>query len=128
MAITEFDVDMMIHKFVAEFRDATAPYYGINTIEVNEENWDAFLEMTPLIHQSTVDSLGGQSFHWSVRDYGNRKRVLWIFYYPENISDRQTYEIYQTPEVREFWMTYCRLTESYDWFVQSEVPEGAPKA
>lgn len=126
MAITQFDIDLQIHKFVAEFNSAEAPYFGVNIVEVNAENWDKFVAMTPEIFESTESSLGGKLSHYSVRDYGNRKRVLFIFYYAKSIGDIQSYDGYAIPEVRAFWNKYCSYIETYEWFLQSEVKDGAP--
>ena len=122
MGLPALEADVLALRFSKEFMDTPAPYYGVNIIEVNNENWHAFVEETKKADESIKTNLGGHCHLWTVRDHGDRKKVLYVNYYPENVGHLNTQEIFQMPEVRDFWLGWCALVERWEWFVTSEEP------
>ena len=119
MGLPTYEADVSYYRNIEEFNNAKAPYYGVNIIEVNNDNWDAFVERTKIIHQGVTDHYGGRSHLWTERDYGDRKLVLWINYYPESVGQFFTNEIYTGP-ARSWWYNYSSLVERWDWFIVNE--------
>jgi len=109
--------------FAQEFQQTPAPYLGINIFEVPSQNWEAVLQN---VRQQIelVKALGGQSYLWSVRDYGDKKRVLWINRYPEPVKNLKD-------TIQEFvegpiWKEFFELIDSFQWFMVSEQPSPEP--
>jgi len=126
MGLPAYEAMLLGYKFAEEFRDTPAPYYGVNIIDVNEENWDAFIEQVKITHRGVTEGLGGRSHLWSVRDYGARKRVLWINYYPKNVGELNAHHVWKQPDIYEYWTHTCSLVERWEWFCTSENPSETP--
>ena len=127
MGLPALEAKVLALRFAEEFRDAQAPYYGINIVEVNEDNWEAFIEVTKAAHDGVRTFLGGHSHLWTVRDYGHRKRVLWVNYYPENVGHLQTKEVFDHPNMIEYWQKHTSLVEKWDWYISSVEPSEPPE-
>ncbi|MBI2876653.1 MAG: hypothetical protein HYY20_07210 [Candidatus Tectomicrobia bacterium] len=102
---------------------APAPYYGVNIFDVPAHHWEAVCQNVRQQIEA-VKMLGGRSHLWSVRDHGPRKRVLWINRYPQQISMARE-------EIRGFvenpiWTEFCKLIDSFQWFLVTEQPSTEP--
>jgi len=126
MGLPAVEAKVIMYRFAEEFRDTPAPYYGVNIIDVNEENWDPFIEQIRITHAGVRDGLGGRSHLWTVRDFGATKRVLWVNYYPENVGELNSHDVWARPELQEYWIHLCSLVERWEWFCTSENPSEAP--
>lgn len=128
MGLPAIETEILFRRFAEGFKNAKAPYYGVNIIDVNRENWDAFIEGTKAVHKGVREVLGGRSHFWAVRDFGDRKRVVWINYYPECVAEKNSYEAHHEPERLDLFLEYCKLIERYEWFITSEDPSETPTA
>jgi hypothetical protein len=126
MPIPESECRAWPGLFAHEFAATPAPYYGVNIYDVNEENWDAFLEDVRRTHARIGENLGGRSHLWTVRDHGRRKRALWVNYFPKSIASIVTTEFVTSPEYVESWLNTCSLLEGYQWFCTPEGPSATP--
>ena len=109
--------------FGEEFANTPGPYFGVNIFDVLHVNWEALLKNVRQQHDM-VKQFGGRSHLWSVRDHGQRKRVLWINHYPQSLKDYKD----QMPEFCDgpIWKDFCNLVESYQWFCTTEQPTTEP--
>jgi hypothetical protein len=109
--------------FGEEFSNTPAPYFGVNIFDVLTSNWEPVVNNVRQQHEM-VKQFGGQSHLWTVRDHGARKRVLWINYYPEQLTGLKE----QMPEFCDgpIWTEFCSLIESFQWFCTTEQPSTEP--
>lgn len=109
--------------FGEEFANTPAPFFGINIFDVPAQQWEALLNNVRQ-QAEMVKQLGGRSYLWSVRDHGQRKRVLWINRYPQQLKELKE----QMPGFCEgpIWTEFCNLVESYRWFSVTEQPSAEP--
>ena len=110
--------------FAEQFFSTPAPYFGTNIFDVLTVNWEAVLTNVRQQYEG-VKGVGGRSHLLAVRDDGQRKRVLWINYFPDGIqADKET--ILSMGGDMSNWMEFCNLIESYQWFCTTEQPSAEP--
>ncbi|MBI1987776.1 MAG: hypothetical protein HYS70_05465 [Nitrospinae bacterium] len=111
--------------FGEEFSSAPTPYLGINIFDVPIQHWEAVLRNVRQ-QSEIVKQVGGQSHLWSVRDHGQRKRVLWINRYPHSLRDRMNKNDMMAFCEGPIWKEFCSLIETYQWFLVTEQPSTEP--
>ena len=103
--------------FNEEFANTKAPYFGVNIMDVNVENWDAFLANIKG-QREILKQIGVTTHVWAVRDHGARRRALWINYFEKPISELVTPEFGEG--IQQAGAGFWDLIEHYDWFCVSE--------
>ena len=106
-----------------QFASTPAPYYGVNIFDVLTVNWEAVLHNVRQQHER-VKEVGGRSHLWAVRDDGQRKRVLWINYYPHSLEEYK--EMIRQVGEEPMWVEFGNLVESYQWSCTTEQPSAEP--
>jgi len=96
-----------------QFASTPAPYYGVNIFDVLTVNWEAVLHNVRQQHER-VKEVGGRSHLWAVRDDGQRKRVLWINYYPHSLEEYK--EMIRQVGEEPLFVELGNLAECDQWF------------
>ena len=109
--------------FAEQFASTPAPYYGVNIFDVLTVNWEPLLECVRQQYEGFKE-FGGRSHLWAVRDDGQRKRVLWINYFPHSVKEHT--EMIRGVGEDPRWVEFCNLVESYQWFCTTEQPSAEP--
>ena len=95
----------------------------MNIFDVLTVNWGPLLHNVRQQHER-VKEAGGRSHLWAVRDDGQRKRVLWINYYPHSLEEYK--EMIRQVGEDPIWIEFGNLVESYQWFCTTEQPSAEP--
>ena len=122
MALSKIEALRWTGAFGRGFRDATAPYYSVNTFDVRPENLEAVIANVR-VQTRLAKTIGAEPRSWSERDNGGLVRVQWIMAYPAGINSRGSGPLAMW-RMRSFfpaWFEFCRLIESYEWFVTTEL-------
>ncbi len=120
-------------------RDASdgSPYFGVNVADVRRENYDAMFENIQQQVQGAELLLGGRLHLFSATDYGELRRVIFIFSF-ETFPDAETLrdtlsglgadlpgDANEFPDIwtgSELWTDFVRLAEGYTWWVMPALP------
>ncbi len=108
------------------------PFYGVNLADVRREDYDAIYRNIELQVQGAAALFGGRLHLFSVTDYGEIRRVTFIFYFesfPDSLAGivpDQDDGAGQFPDIwtgSELWTEFVRLAEGYTWWVMPALPE-----
>lgn len=123
MGLSKIEALKWTAAFGKGFNSATAPYYGVNVIDVRPENLEALLAN---VAAQTVlaKQIGAEPQSLSERDNGEFVRVVWIFSYPNGLNSQGTspMAIWKMRSFFPTWFEFCRLVETYEWSIETELP------
>ena len=109
------------------------PFYGVNLADVRREHYDALFANIRLQVQGAADLLGGRLHFYSVTDYGEIRRVIFIIYFetfPDSLAGLvpdQANEATRFPDIwtgSDIWSEFARLAQGYTWWVTPALPAG----
>lgn len=108
-------------RISAEMMSFVRPFYGINLVDVHEENYDA-LYANIQVQQKYVKWIHGHLHFYSVSDHGVVQRIIWINRYdkfeaPPEASDGPNMQIGMGPNFLKTWTEFGRLAEGFAWWV-----------
>ncbi|MYD70697.1 MAG: hypothetical protein F4W89_08135 [Acidobacteria bacterium] len=107
------------------------PYYGVNLVDVRREHYDAIFQNIELQVQGAAQLFGGRLHFYSVTDYGEIRRVIFIIYFetfPDSLAGLvpdQDNDVTGFPDIwsgSELWSEFARLAEGYTWWVTPALP------
>lgn len=115
--------------FRTEFTKSTTPLFSINVVDVLSENYEKAVDN--IEHQQAVmalmmNEMYKDTFHFTVQDYGNIKRILWINYFDYPYFN----DLYALADSRgeggsdgwvNLWKEFGELTEGYLWWASPQV-------
>ena len=116
MAITEEEQEKWKQFIAQEVAKVEAPFFGVNTFDVSNENWEQFLSIMSAIRKAHVE-IGIPTHLWAARNNGSSRRLLWINHIPKPLEELITSGFLETIEtIGSAW----HLEDSYDWYCVSE--------
>lgn len=102
------------------------PFYGVNLVDVRREHYDAIFRNIETQVQGAAQLFGGRLHFYSVTDYGEIRRAVFIIYF-ENFPDSlpglvpdQANDGTGFPDIwtgSDLWTEFERLAEGYTWWV-----------
>ena len=122
---------------MVEMPALSPPFYGINVADVRREHYDAIYANIEQQAQGAAALFGARLHLFSVTDYGDIRRVLFIFYFatmPDSLSEFiPGLAAGEFPDIwtgSELWEEFTRLAEGYTWWLTpalsaAEVPSAA---
>ena len=127
-------------RFAQEMPSLAPPYYGVNVVDVDRKHYDLIFRNIELQVQGAAQLLGGRLHFFSVTDYGEIRRVMFIIYFetfPDSLPGlvpEQAGGVSQFPDIwtgSDLWTEFTRLAEGYTWWVTpalpaSEAPQVSP--
>lgn len=116
MPIPEPEMKAWLSIFEDEMPGAPAPWFGVNIIDVNEDNLAAFEERVAPIGARILQLPGVSRLFRGMSDYGGRKRVLHIVRYDQTIDPDLYAQLFDNDDYQEEWLAYGAILESYRWF------------
>ena len=117
-------------RFAQEMPSLEPPYYGVNLVDVRREHYDAISRNIELQVQG-AELFGGRLHLYSVTDYGEIRRVIFIIYFetfPDALAGLvpdQADEAAGFPDIwtgSDLWSEFARLAEGYTWWVTPALP------
>ncbi len=115
--------------FRTEFVKSTIPLFSINVVDVLSENYEKAVDN--IEHQQAVmalmmNEMYKDTFHFTVQDYGNIKRILWINYFDYPYFN----DLYALADSRgeggsdgwiNLWKEFGELAEGYLWWASPQI-------
>jgi hypothetical protein len=122
MPMPPFEAKAILDGFGAEMSGTPAPFYGVNIIDVNKPNLEAYQSYGPAIFGRVLLLPGVSVFHRSMNDYGERLRVLSIVRYDEPVDlDEYNEKCDRHPGYRDAFMKMSQAIEAYTWFTTRDI-------
>ena len=118
-------------RFAREMPALEPPYYGVNLVDVRREHYDAIFRNIELQVQGAAELFGGQLHFYSVTDYGEIRRVIFVIYFetfPDSVAGLvadQANAGTEFPDIwsgSDLWSEFARLAEGYTWWVTAALP------
>jgi len=118
-------------RFTQEMPSLDPPYYGVNLVDVRREHYDAIRQNIELQAQGAAQLFGGRLHFYSVTDYGEIRRVIFIIYFetfPDSLAGLipdQANDVAQFPDIwsgSDLWSEFTRLAEGYTWWITPALP------
>ncbi|HRF06137.1 hypothetical protein [Accumulibacter sp.] len=117
--------------FRTEFTKSTIPLFSINVVDVLSANYEKAVDN--IEHQQAVmalmmNGMYKDTFHFTVQDYGNIKRILWINYFDYPYFN----DLYALADSQgeggadgwiNLWKEFGELTEGYLWWASPQIDD-----
>ena len=118
-------------RFAREFSSMEPPFYGVNLVDVRREHYDAIFRNIETQVQGAAQLFGGRLHFYSVTDYGEIRRAVFIIYFetfpdslpglvPDQANDGTGFPDIWTGS--DLWTEFERLAEGYTWWVTPALP------
>ncbi len=121
MPVPPADIHALLARFVEETPKATAPYFGVNIIDVNESNLASFQERVIPVMGRTV-GIDGASVHFNaMSDYGPRKRLVTLIRYDQPFDPDQHSWLFDDSEFLTDMLALGETVEDWRWFTTCEI-------